>query len=299
MKKIIYLCLFITCFASNAQQINYEFKKNDPNDICNFVINLDLLNMDLNMVDLSTMSFGTGLWARAEFFDRIGAEATIRKSYLYFGKMFSDVKRRGNTELIFGGHLKFSDKTKIRSTKIILKEVQGYNSVTQTFIEVPANVRKSRELRGGLMVRSLSMELDEFTKVSNLNGDEIVNYFGTGFYAGISTTHVINAFINAKGYGYRGSSALTRFYADIIFMPVNTFSTSTGNVGVSKEVKDNLEKSTNPLGFRIGYELFQIETRDITGKRFGMSVDSQIGVKPYLGLFIGCSIGLSIIKERM
>jgi hypothetical protein len=299
MKKAIYLSLFIACFAAKAQKINYEVKKNDPNDVCNFVVNLDLLNMDLNMADLSTMSFGTGLWARAEFFDRIGAEATIRKSYLYFGKMFSDTKRKGNTEMIFGGHLKFTDRVKVKPVKIILKEVKGYNSVTQTFIEVPGNIRKSRELRGGLMIRSLSMELDEFTNLKKIGDDEIVNYFGTGFYAGISTTHVINTFINAQGYGYKGNSGLMRLYADLIFMPVNTFSTALGKEGVSKEVKDGMEKGNNPLGFRVGYELFQIKTKDFTGKRFGMSIDAQMGVKPYLGFYMGVSFGLSVFKERM
>ena len=54
-----------------------------------------------------------------------------------------------------------------------------------------------------------------------------------------------------------------------------------------------------PLGFRIGYSGFQIEKKQWTDKRFGMSYNFETGYRPYIGWYVSGGIGLTLGSEMV
>lgn len=117
----------------------------------------------------------------------------------------------------------------------------------------------------------------------------------TGVYGGVMLRSIRNIVIEDDVYGVSFNSLGTDLYLDVLINPINRFvDVNNNNTVVSEEVKD--AQSAFPIGFRIGYETFQVEKRTVTGRRFGITGVGEFGYQPYRGIFLNAGIGISLFR---
>lgn len=149
-------------------------------------------------------------------------------------------------------------------------------------------------VRGGFYKKSLGNSLDYLQDdYSTYPIPEWVKYRTMGLYAGFAGRTFTSVFANVTGYGNVFTSIGTDLYFDVLFLPVNTFIDLQKN-----NVTETVKKYANsgPLGFRVGYKLYQIDPREKTDKMFGLSGNFETGVRPHTGFFMSAGIGLTLIK---
>jgi len=206
----------------------------------------------------------------------------------------------------------FYDKTSSKtfgvalSTKVIKTEKykQGNKSYEErtsetVSIDIP-NVQYRRQLglRAGLMFRGAGAPLDEgLGNPMGISGDRpylSARHNSFSFYGGIALRTISGLVIKTKQYGVEtGSSGINIWFADAIVSPVNNFSHPSGD-DINDLVREELKGS--PIGFRVGYQTHASDRKMISGKSFGFSARGEAGYRPYLGLYVSATIGITIMK---
>ena len=158
--KTLFLSLgLIVGFNSFAQDnVSYKITKDNPADVNNLYINLDLLQTELPLNNVAGTSFGIGISPYACYNNRFGAEATFRRGWL-------NLVGVPRTNFEFGGFFNLTNKTITRNQKVILdtKEwTSGDTKYTETkFIKVPAQNMRSLRVRGGFLTNKETFAPDD------------------------------------------------------------------------------------------------------------------------------------------
>ncbi len=309
-KNILLLAGILFTGYLSAQNVHYTVLQDDPEIRSKFNLNLDLFQMDFSTSILDASSFNVGLWGHYEITDnRLQAEWLVRKSWFVLGRLGNN-KLSGNFEINAGVNFFLSSATRQKNNiKIVLKtEYKGtyynfskgaYYSIEEvTFIQVPGKVHKNKGVRGGVYSKTNPYIID-YEKVypGGLGNDFEGKMNAAGIYLGGIINRTLNIFIKTDEYGVQYNSISDNFYADILVLPVVSFSplTPNANAGINEEsvLKTKLG---SPLGFRIGWKRYQVAPKKLTGKKFGMSGSFEAGIKPYLGLFFNGGISITLVK---
>ncbi|MFC0876731.1 hypothetical protein ACE01N_09055 [Saccharicrinis sp. FJH2] len=301
--RIVLVILFISMIA-NAQNVTYKVLSNEPPQTPRLSISTDLIQLDVLQHTLDGMSFNASVWGHYEVLpERVGVQFIGRHSWFALGRL-GEAKMPPNAELELGGYFVLRNKIRNKNTKVTLKKeysgttystnLHGESTYsyteTETFLIIPSDKKKLTMVRGGFYRKSNGNSTDY------LETDALPDYFkftSAGLYAGFNFRTLTSVFIDTDKYGVQFNSIGRDVYIDLLFLPVNSFHDLDGNK-ITETVKQ-YDKS-GPLGFRLGYRLFQIDKRSKTGKMFGLCGTFEAGVKPYLGYFISSGIGITFVK---
>jgi hypothetical protein len=301
MKKIASLIILLNVsFAAFSQKVNYKVTEDIPKETSNLNINIEFAQVDLNTKIIDATSLNFSLWGYYDILkDKIQLEFLIRKSWLTFARI-SNQNLPSNLDINSGANLFLKNNTKSKSIKVVL-DSKFYSGVTYDvteikYLEVPGSVYTRKGLRGGLYFKQVPYIIDYDDLISGIGyGTDLEGKLNSfGFYLGVINSRSVNLFIQSDQYGKSYSSVGTNLYFDLLIIPVNNFTSSiTGN---SDNATVQSYWGKNPLGFRLGYKLFQIAPKSKTGRKFGTSGAAEIGYKPYLGWFVNASMGITIVK---
>ena len=305
MKKSTVLLYLLVCTAvSYGQTINYKVEKDDPTVAPWLSVNLDLFDMEMPFSSteaaVQNSSFNLGVWGHVEVPKLpVGIHYSFRKNWFVIGAI-GNKNMPGHTETQLGAHLFLTDNTKTKPLKVSLKtttrETIDERITTETYINVNGKRRSQLGVRGGLYLKNsgLSFTLDEPTPMDI----ETTKWTSTGLYAGLLNRRTTNLVVNTDRYGLASkASKATNIYLDAIIAFNNTFKdVDNADADVSTEIKDFL--GGFPIGARIGYQVYQVEKRSVTGKMFGISARGELGYRPFYGPYIAASAGITIIKAQ-
>ncbi|QTN39504.1 hypothetical protein HZ996_10255 [Cryomorphaceae bacterium] len=303
---VLLLALFVASTSLRAQQLNYNVEYDNPDIDPFWILNLQFLDLEVMSDNLSGLTFNVGLWGVVEPVNRIGIDYKLRRSILSFASFNYDGNPTLN-DIQVGGYLTLSSKVKTKNTKIVLDidEQDSYDgntrTTTSTYIVIPAQRRTEFMVRGGYYHFSSAMDAegllayggDENTIAAFSEDVGRANY--NGLYAGINLRNITNVFTRVDGWGYQFNSIASNFYADVLLIDATfTDPQVDGEPDVTDQVKDT--RDALPVGFRIGLSGYQIEKKDRTDKKFGLSYNFEFGYRPYMGYFVGGGIGMTLVK---
>jgi len=262
-----------------AQNVNYKVLKDNPADVANFFVNVELLEFELPIKNIKGTSFCLGLNSYANYNNKFGAEIAFRRGYLNLGGT-------ARTQFELGGFFNFKSKVKVRNQKVVLDSKEWTtNSTTYTetkFIKCPAQNLRSLGVRGGFLTNKEAYE-DESGALTGT-----YRYGWTGVYAGILLTSQMNYRINSDQFGEAGAGFIRRYYADVLIHP---FASLTDI--------ENDKKATNAsigrLGFRLGLEAMPAERRKMGQAPVYFKI--EVGMRPLDGIYMMGSFGVSIKRK--
>lgn len=301
--KVAVLVVFVCSLVAYGQQINYEVLKDEPYEP-NVSINLDFFNLDMNTdvsnIRLDNMSMNLGLFGFVQVLNPLEVDFNIHKSWFTIGKL--DFKEYpGNFELNTGVNFWLTNRNVTKNTKVVLASSEERTSSTQTtttttYIMVPAKHIKRFGLRGGIYHKSGPFNFDDYTGGEQSVGIEQTKISSMGIYSGLTFRNITNIIIKDDKFGRSLNSAGRDVYFDALIIPVNRFKDLNAEKAlVSETVKD--VKTTSPIGFRIGFRLYQVEKKEMTLKKFGIAGIGEFGYKPYQGWFLTAGFGLTLVKR--
>jgi|GEM_PF-1419899 len=282
MKNQKLLIVFLLCaFAGTAQNVNYKIIKDQPDDIANIWVNFELLQFELPIKNVSGTSFGLGLNSVFNYKNKLGGEATFRRSYLTLGD-----KPRLQFEL--GGFYHLTSKTKTRNQKVVL-DSKSYSSGGKTytstkFIHVPASLMKSFGVRAGFNYNREFFEADQ--EAHGFTGD--YTYQFGGLYLGGLITSQMNLMIDTDNFGKAGTGFVRRYYADLLFNPIRSLKDANTEVAYTAN-------KPGMLGWRVGVEFLPPEPRKVQGH--ALYIKTEVGMRPLDGFFMMASFGFSFKRK--
>lgn len=278
--NILLVFLIPACFGL-AQDVNYKIIKDQPDDIANLWVNFELLQFELPVKNMSGTSFGLGVNSVVNYKNKLGGEATFRRSYLTLGK-----KPRLQFEL--GGFYNLISKTKTRNQKVVLDSKSyssGGKTYTETkFIKVPGSVMKSYGVRAGFDYNREFLEAR--MEDHGFTGD--FTYGFGGLYLGGLITTQMNMRINTDNFGTAGTGFVRRYYADLLIHPIRS---------LKDAVTETPYTATKPgvIGWRAGVEFLPPEPRKVQGHAMYFKV--EVGMRPLDGFFMMGSFGFSFKRK--
>jgi hypothetical protein len=284
MKKVLSVLFIGLAFVAVAQnQIQYKVLKNDPVEPRNS-LNLEFMNMDVNTKFVDNLSFNVGLFGYSKVTNNLNVAYQINKSYMVLGRLLNK-QFPGNLDVNAGIQLFLSDNTSNRTVDVVLdskdKSVGNTTYTLTKSVSVPATVRKKSGIEGGAIVKRNAFEF--------LDTDNLLAHTSIGIYAGILSRKITNIVIYDDNYGNSFRSFGSDIFFDALILPVNTF--KSVETGLTEKHK------SQPFGFRCGYRLYQVEKKEFTGKKFGISGTASFGYRPFQGWNLSAGIGISILKH--
>lgn len=301
----IFILLVLGTFnrITAQESVKYEILYNNPQDyIPKLNINLDIMQLDFSLRNIDGSAFNIGTYGMFQPAEKLGVNFSVRKSWLLLGKLANE-NYWGNLDLQAGAFILPAKKLKTVRVQVNLKTERGtYNGndvEKTTFIRVPANRLVYKGFRGGLMMKRGGFGFREIDKDDVLAAD-FSNNMNLGIYAGLMYRKLTNLVIKTEAYGIKGHSIGTDFYLDGTFHPVNNFSRLPNNpLATDKEFDKQIKDLTKqmPFGFRLGYVVYQIAPKKVTGKKFGVSGTAEVGYRPYAGWFMNAGVGITFIKK--
>lgn len=302
MKKIYLICLFsLTSAGLFAQQVNFTVKRDNPDFIPFWNLNLSYLDIDVPFSTVDAIALNGGIWGNFEPVNGLGVDYRFRRSYLSMGSLgYDDHTHFSNFEI--GAYWKFGGGTKTRETKVVLDADQYDDYInnervyTATFITIPAKNRRDYLLRGGFYHLASPINTEDIQDQGGnpLFTEDIGRASLNGLYAGIAMRSITNVFVETDTYGYQFNSLARLLYLDALFVGTSINDPWAAAANVSDAAKDDI--GSLPLGFRIGYSGFQIEKKQWTDKKFGMSYNFEAGYRPYIGWYVSGGLGLTLVK---
>lgn len=271
--------------------LSYKITRDETKDINNFWLNLDLIQMDVGFKNVDGISINTGLNGLGMIQNRFGFDYTLRYGYLTLGKLRNkDFKSAYQVEL--GGFLNFSDNTRTKNVKVVLKfdkgtNMEGKTVETTTFTHVPGGERIIRQLRGGLYMRRNPFVQDNEDLYAT---DYEANANSIGVYAGLGSMRIHNLFINTDKFGKCYNSGIFRFYADVLILPVV-------HVGLNGE-SFNEQIKPGHFGARFGCATFAPDNKK-NAKKGGFGIQVEAGYRPLDGLYTTCSFYWTIQRKKL
>ena len=284
MKKVISVLSIVSISVVFGQnQIQYNILKNDPVEPRNS-LNLEFMNMDVNTKFVDNLSFNVGLFGYSKVTNNLNVAYQINKSYMVLGRLLNK-QFPGNLDVNAGIQLFLSDNTSNRTVNVVLdskdKSVGNTTYTLTKSVSVPATVRKKSGIEGGAIVKRNAFEF--------LDTDNLLAHTSIGIYAGILSRKITNIVIYDDNYGNSFRSFGSDIFFDALILPVNTF--KSVETGLTEKHK------SQPFGFRCGYRLYQVEKKEFTGKKFGISGTASFGYRPFQGWNLSAGIGISILKH--
>lgn len=310
MKKLVITFIIITFYgALLAQNVQYQILSNTPPQSSKLNLNLELVQIEVIPKALDASSMNIGLWGHYEIIPRtLAAQLMVRRSIFAFGRL-GEKQFPPHLQIEVGAFFHLKNFTKESRTKVSLKKEYSGNTystnfrgestysytTTETYIMVPSKKNKSIMLRGGLYLKNNGVNLrfvnDDWVLLGN---PEFAKLSSAGLYLGVNLRTLTSIFIDSEQYGVQFNSIGKDLYFDITILPVNKFTDLQGN-NITKNVQDFIKGG--PIGFKVGYKLFQIDPKMATGKRFGLTGTFELGARPYTGFFINAGIGMAILKK--
>ncbi|MEM6525635.1 MAG: hypothetical protein AAGF85_01465 [Bacteroidota bacterium] len=84
-----------------------------------------------------------------------------------------------------------------------------------------------------------------------------------------------NIFINTKQYGEAYESSGRDLAIDILFYPFHSFDiTNVEGIALTEDIIE--DEAGGNIGFRVVYDIYQIQKKEYTGKMFGLTFPSKI-----------------------
>jgi len=301
MKNLIILFAFGFIPQLSAQNINYEIIKNEPREP-KISVNLDIFNLDMNSgiknIRIDNISMNLGAFGYVKIVDQLEIDFNIHKSWLAAGRLGYKLYP-GNLEINTGVNFLLTNRTRVKSTKVILDEkvTETYSkkTTTTTYLMVPTNQQKRFGVRGGLYQKSGPFNLDDYSDGASFPRRE-TKISSVGLYVGLLSKTINNIIIKDDKYGLSYNSIGINVYFDALIIPVNRFKDLNQENEVISDLVHDYEK-TFPIGFRLGVRKYQIEKKEFTGKKFGKNFNFEIGYKPYQGAFVNAGIGITLVKQ--
>jgi hypothetical protein len=296
------VCLLIAFpLWMNAQQVNYKIMKDNPKDVNNFWLYLDVAQMDGGYKNIEGFSFNLGLWGVADYKERLGAEFIARYGYLTFGKSFGGGEGlRSHYQGEAGVFLNFSVNEKVKNTKVILSQSTSYSGsykvTTTRYLMVPATRITKMGVRGGITSMGGTFgtsgpSTDETVASAGL--PDMINYSMTGIYLGLLNTKVNNVLVNTDTDGKCGNFRYSRVYVDALIFPVRT----AGLDGV--DYKDKVKPGM--IGARLGWYVMPTESRKMKGydvKTRGSAFGVEVGIRPFDGIFVTGTWSIALMRKK-
>jgi hypothetical protein len=278
MKTIIFAFSFVIGGLAFGQDVQYKITKDDPMDVNNFYVNLDLLQTEFPLNNIAGTSFAIGISPYACYHNKFGAEATFRRGWLnLFGPP------RVNFEL--GGFFNLTQKTITRNQKVILdidEWTSGSTKYTETkFIRVPAQNMRSLGVRGGFLTNRETYKPEDHPTLTGT-----YDYRWTGVYAGIQLTSQMNLRMNTDNFGEAGAGFIRRYYADVTIHPM----ASLRDAGTDNKVNTSIGR----IGFRCGLIAMPAERRKMQAPIY---IKTELGFRPLDGAFMNVSFGINFKRK--
>jgi len=274
-----FLAASLIATSVGAQQVNYKVTKDNPADVANFFVNLELLEFELPIKNITGTSFCLGLNTYVNYNNKFGGEAAFRRGYLSLGGV-------PRTQFEIGGFFNFKSKVKTRNQKVVLETneyTQGNTKYTETkFLKCPAQNMRSLGVRAGFLTNKEAYEDENDALGRNYA------YRWTGVYAGILLTSQMNYRINTDSFGEAGAGFIRRYYADVMIHP---FASLTDNE-TSKKLAN---ASIGRIGFRLGLEAMPADRRKMGQSPVYFKV--EVGMRPLDGIYMMGSFGVSIKRK--
>ncbi len=282
-RKCLTLLLFSTyVLFLQAQSVNYKILKDTPKDAANLFVNFEILQLEAAVNNLSGSSFNLGISSLYHYKNKLGGEATFRKSYLSLGLT-------GHTQIAAGVFYNFASKTKVRNQKVVLDTksyTRGGNRYTETTsLKVPASILKSYGVRFGMDFTSefLKAELD----IHGFAGDH--QYRTTGIYIGFLNTKQMNYVIDTDLFGLAAHRFIRRYYLDGMIYPGKNITTEPGGVRYTGPTIGSV------FGWRAGLEFLSPEPRKVHGNAFYAKL--ELGMRPLDGIYMMVAMGVSFKRK--
>jgi hypothetical protein len=280
MKKWGIFVATLFTFGSYAQQINYKVLKDNPADVNNAYLNLELLEFEMPMKNIKGgMAFCLGGSIYTNYRNKLGADVLFRRGWLnIFG-----VPR---TQFELGGYYNFTSRTKVRNQRVILdhdKYVQNGVEYEETkFIKCPATNMRSLGVRGGFLTNKEGYEESRDLTTTSYK------YSWSGLYAGILLTSQMNYRINTDLFGEAGAGFIRRYYADVCIHPFASL----------KELETGTKNTTTTigrLGFRLGLEAMPADRRKMGQAPIYIRV--EVGMRPLDGMYMLGAFGVNFKRK--
>jgi len=304
-KNILLLLIMLLARHLSAQDVHYTIALDDPEIRSKFNLNLELFHMDFSAGMFDVTSFNVGLWGHYEITkNHLQAEWILHKSWFTFGR-FIDKRLPSNLEANGGVNFFLTSAIRQRKIKMVMKvEDKGmhynsskgayYNIEEVTYTMVPGKVHKNFGVRGGIYSKTNPYIID-FEKVypNGLGDDFAGKMSSSGIYIGGIINRTVNIYVKTEEYGNHYSSGSDNFYADILILPIASLTPLDSSSNEESVLKAKLGSS---LGFRMGWKSYQVAPKKLTGKKFGLSGNFEIGKKPYLGIYVSVGLGITLVK---
>lgn len=319
--KRIFALIAISAFCmqlSQAQEVRYKVKKDDPMDFKNFMLHLDPMMVDCYLTNITAGVAGRADYMVGKIFD---ISAQIRRPYWDMNEFFlSDNKSDGDdgyfsknikpTSYLEGTfQLHILDRVKPTNHRIVFykstSQSGNYQVTTTRFVDIPGSARKIMSLRGGAVWHNTAVDFDgAFNKENDFSIDTgSTMYLTSGgtmlrsmvVYGGLSTQTIANFKVLTDKYGMKYATPWNTFYVDFMFAPVLSLADVMNNKTLGPEFKvtnSNMKRT----GWRLGYVM-----RNHKGT--SMSVAYNMGVRPGIvgdgsflaqRVFLDMNIGVSI-----
>lgn len=336
MKRLRTLLLLCTvCISATvAQEVRYKIKKDNPEDVKNFVVHFDPWFADAYFTDVA-MGFSAradwllnkvidaGVEWRRPYFDMNWLEVDNYKlSGAAGGKEMKEVAfmpKDGFSQYTYfepSFRLHLSDKIKESNHRLLLSQssyASGNNSNANTeFINVPGKSRKIFSLQGaacwmnvpvlyeGLFNHDAADFLFE-PQDGNATFPAAAGFGGTmmrtiTLIGGLSFQRVDNLKILTDRYGVKYSTAWTNFYVDVMYAPVVDFASVIDEHGVEYKVSN---QKVDRLGWRLGYNFKNTKGTALSMKLNVGNRPGFTGNNPYFGsrFFMDFNFGVSLASK--
>lgn len=299
------LLILLLSIGVKAQNVQYEITYDNPDFRPFWNLNLSYFDVDVPVLNLDAINFNAGIWGNVEPVEGIGIDYRYRRSYLTMAQIgYKSPPSFSNFEL--GGYFRFAGYTKVKATPVILdiewdadgNDFNDERVFAMKSISIQAKNRRDYLLRAGYYHLSSPITVDDVTddNGTDIFADGLGKASINGLYAGLSMRTIRNVFIKTDNFGEQFTSMGRLLYLDAIFAGTSISDpyedpTLPFDEDAAKDAIGSL-----PIGFRIGLSTFQVEKKDRTGKKFGMSTNYEAGYRPYIGWYISGGLGITLVK---
>lgn len=278
MKKATILCMLLfTATITYAQSVDYKIIKNNPENLSERYLNLELMGQDLAF-DFNEASIFIGTNGFYKINEKIKAEALLRL------QVFNIVGSGMGVHLEGGVFTPLKKYYKNKDVNIIMGSSYGSISgkygnntrsgTTTNYFTTKGKYLNQLGVRGGVYLRNSVYYED-------LNFSEIdVKYNTIGVYLGAEK--ITQAFVEAIiGKRDKYGQVRSRIYLDALVLPVQS-------------IENDIIRTDDILGYRAGFQWQQKPGYD--GSWFRPVYNAEIGSRPFTGFYIQVSIGITLFN---
>ncbi|MCU0432084.1 MAG: hypothetical protein MUC87_01365 [Bacteroidia bacterium] len=278
--------LFLAVNLSAQDNISYKVVHDRPRDVNNFVMALDLAQLDFGFKNIDGLSFNIGVWGYANYRHTLCADYIFRMGWFTAGRL-GDKEARRHTQVEAGVSFGLLQREVQKVFNVTLKSTtsrqNNYDVTTTQYIQVPGLQYRVSGVRAGFMHYGGPLSEPKDTDFG------IVNYAVYGVYAGLFRTRTDNLRISTDKYGIRGYSHNVRVYLDATFVPVSTF-------------KDPDPAYYNfPVGVRLGaWILPSLPRKEAKGMyNKGVSWQMEIGLRRFDGFYMQGTLAVPLARKKL